>query len=57
MNWIILQEGYTLAIIPPIVRAEYIRCLDKAHADDTEFVRFIAEMVRESQKDYLRLFS
>ncbi len=56
MNLILLQEGYTLAIIPPVLRAEYIRCLEKAHTDDTDFVRFIAEMVKESQKDYLRLF-
>ncbi len=57
MNLILLQEGYSIAIIPPVTCAEYIQCLEKAHVDDTDFIRFIAEMVKESQKDYLRLFS
>ena len=56
MNLLLLQEGYTIAIIPPIMRPEYIRSLEKAHEDDTAFIHFIAEMVKESQKDYLRLF-
>lgn len=56
MNLILLQEGYNIAIIPPVVRAEYIRCLEKAHYDDHNFVRFIAEMIKETQKDYLRMF-
>lgn len=56
MNLILLQEGYTIAIIPPITRARYIAALEKAHTDDKDFIEFIAEMVRESQRDYLRLF-
>ncbi len=46
----------TLAIIPPVVRHEYIRALETAQANDTDFIRFIAQMIRESQRDYLRLF-
>jgi len=56
MNLLLLQEGYTIAIIPPILRREYIDALEEAHTDDQAFITFIARMVRETQKDYLRLF-
>ncbi|MBS0615597.1 MAG: Fic family protein [Verrucomicrobia bacterium] len=56
MNLILLQEGYNLAIIPPILRREYIDSLEEAHVSDQNFIHFIARMVRETQKDYLRLF-
>lgn len=57
MNLVLLQMGYTIAIIPPIVRADYIRTLEKAHTDDRDFIDFIARMVKETQQDYLRMFS
>jgi len=56
MNLILLQEKYPVSIIPPITRREYIDSLEQAHTDDQGFVHFIARMVRETQKDYLRLF-
>ncbi len=56
MNLTLLQEGYLPAIIPPILRAEYIRLLEEAHKRDEAFVMFIGEMIRETQKDYLRIF-
>ncbi len=56
MNLVLLQEGYNIAIIPPITRREYIDSLEEAHIDEKAFIHFIARMVRESQKDYLRLF-
>lgn len=56
MNLILLQEGYNIAVIPPILRQEYIRTLEKAHKDDKDFATFIARMVKETQQDYLRLF-
>jgi Fic family protein len=56
MNLILLQEGYNIAIIPPAIRGEYINALEQAHVDDDNFVNLIARMVRETQKDYLRLF-
>ncbi len=56
MNLILLQEGYTIAIIPPVMRRDYIDCLEKAHTDAHDFIYFIARMVRETQKDHLRLF-
>ncbi len=56
MNLVLLQQGYNIAIIPPVVRNEYIRLLEKAHVDDNDFIEFIARMVKETQQDYLRLF-
>jgi Fic family protein len=56
MNLLLLQDGYNITIIPPITRREYIDSLEQAHIDESDFVHFIARMVRESQKDYLRLF-
>ena len=55
MNLILLQKGYCIAIIPPILRSNYINALEKAHSDDSAFKVFIAETVKETQKDYLRL--
>lgn len=57
MNLLLLQSGYNIAIIPFILRHEYYAVLEKAHTDDTDFIIFIARAVKETQKDYLRLFS
>ena len=56
MNLILLQTDYNIALIPPIIRQEYIQTLEKAHTDDKDFIDLIARMVRETQRDYLRLF-
>lgn len=55
MNLALLQKGYCIAIIPPVLRGEYIQTLEKAHVDDKDFIEFIAQCVKETQKDYLRL--
>jgi Fic family protein len=55
MNLCLIRQGYTMAIIPPVLRGEYIALLEKAHEDDTAFVKFIAEQVEETQKDLLRM--
>lgn len=55
MNLILLQKGFTIGIIPPILRVEYIRTLEKAHTDEKDFIKFIAGTVKETQRDYLRL--
>ncbi len=55
MNLVLLQADYSIVIIPPILRVEYIRTLEKAHNDDKDFRQFIAERVKETQKEYLRL--
>lgn len=58
MNLALLQGGFLIASIPPVLRTEYIRAIAKGQVepvDDTPFVELIAKMVMESQKDYLRL--
>ena len=56
MNLALLQAGYNITIIPPVVRADYIRALqDSNHNNFIPFINFISEMVLESQKEYLRI--
>lgn len=55
MNLCLLRHGYTLAIVPPVLRGEYIALLERAHKDDSAFEYFIGERVLETQKDILRL--
>jgi Fic family protein len=56
MNLILLQEGYTIAIIPPDLRKDYVAALEKAHESDKDFREFIALRVRDTQEKYLRIF-
>jgi len=44
-----------LAVVPPVLRHEYIQLLEKAHKDDKPFIDFISERVIETQKDMMRL--
>ena len=55
MNTTLIQDGYMLAIIPPILRQDYINFLELAHRDDRPFIDFIAERVYETQKEIMRL--
>lgn len=55
MNLCLIRKGYNIAIIPPVLRGEYIQLLEKARQDDRPFIKFIAERVEETQKDLLRL--
>ncbi|MEA4963142.1 Fic family protein [Lutispora sp.] len=55
MNTSLIQDGYMLAVIPPVLRQEYISLLERAHKDDRPFTDFIAERVLESEKDIMRL--
>lgn len=55
MNLALIQDGYPITIIPPILRPDYIRLLEKAHVDESEFTGFIAEQVLQTQQDYIRL--
>lgn len=55
MNLCLLRHGYTLAVIPPVLRGEYIALLERAHKNDEPFMEFIADRVLETQKDLLRL--
>ena len=56
MNLALLQAGYNITIIPPVVRADYIRALQESNHNNFElFINFISEMVLESQKEYLKI--
>jgi len=56
MNLSLLQDGYVITLIPPVLRSEYIRYLESSHKGNiTPFINFISSMVYESQRDYLRL--
>ena len=55
MNLALLRAGWTIAIIPPICRHEYIATLGRAGRSPNDFVRFIADRVCETQKELLRL--
>jgi Fic family protein len=56
MNLALLQSGYVITIIPPIMRSAYISAIQQANKNNvTPFLNFISEMVYESSKEYLRL--
>jgi len=55
MNTALIQSDYLLAIIPPILRHEYIALLEKAHTDDKPFICFIADRILETEKEIMRL--
>jgi Fic family protein len=55
MNTALIQDGYMMAIIPPILRSDYIQFLEKAHQDDKPFMEFIANRVYETEKECIRL--
>lgn len=55
MNLALMRAGWTLAIIPPICRHDYIAALEKAGRQPAPFVRFIRDRVCETQKELLRL--
>ncbi len=60
MNLILVNKGYQIISIPPILRNEYISALRIAQREnapsDKEFLRLIAECEIEAQKDYFRMF-
>lgn len=57
MNLSLLQDGYQLAVIPPICRADYLAAIRRyqLHRESRPFVDFIAERVLESAKEIMRL--
>ncbi len=58
-NLMLLNAGYGMVIVPPVLRGEYMRALRVSHSekapDTAAFVSFIAECVLETQRDYCRL--
>jgi len=60
MNLILINQGYCIVSIPPVLRHDYIVALQQAQRErnpsDEAFVKIIAECEIESQKDYCRMF-
>lgn len=57
MNLALLQHNYLIAIIPPILRPDYIQAIRRAERDDSDFIKLVAQCVKETQNDYLRMLS
>ena len=55
MNLALLRNEYTIALIPAILRHEYIATLEFAHTDKQRFHEFIADRIIATQMDLLRL--
>ncbi|MFH1540698.1 MAG: Fic family protein [Elusimicrobiota bacterium] len=56
MNLSLLQNGYEIIVIPPILRSDYLNSLQQCDkCNDVPFINLITSMEYESQRDYLRL--
>jgi len=56
MNLYLIQNGYPIIIIPPILRNDYISSIRLANKGNTDpFFDLISNIEYESSKDYLRL--
>ncbi len=59
MNLILVNKGYGVAIIPPIMRNDYIEALRASQRDynptNLPFIGLISQCVLETQRDYCRL--
>lgn len=56
MNLILIKAGYSITIIPPIFRSEYISAAYAGNkGNDEPFSNMLSCMVYESQKEYLKL--
>ena len=58
MNTALIQDGYMLAVIPPILRNDYLSAIRQyqLNLSDEAFCNLIAECVYESEKEIMRLF-
>ncbi len=57
LNAALIQNGYILAIVPPILRPDYLSAIRRYQqgGDAESFCDFIAERALESQKDMMRM--
>jgi Fic family protein len=56
MNLALVQAGFPITIIPPVLRADYLNAVKTGNREDSiPFIHLISCMVYESQKEYLRL--
>lgn len=58
MNLALVQNGYPITIIPPVVRTDYIAAVKASNKGEYKgFDNFVSCMVWEAQREYLRLFN
>lgn len=56
MNTILIQNGYLPAVIPPILRSDYILAVDKTHyGKNNDFYKFIARCEYETLASMVRM--
>lgn len=57
MNTVLIQDGFLPAVIPPILKAQYLDSLKQIDqsGNDRGFVDFICRCEKETQKDFIRM--
>ena len=57
LNTALIQDGYLLAVIPPILRLEYLNAIRRyqSSGDAEAFCQLIAKLVLESEKEIIKL--
>ena len=55
MNFILINSGYPVTIISPLLRVDYIQHLEGAYTNENPFIEFIAGCVKQAQLEYIRL--
>lgn len=56
MNLALMQAGYPLTIIVPVVRPDHIDALQATNTGNNQpFVNLLSSMVCEGQRDYIRV--
>lgn len=60
MNLVLINKGYCVVSIPPVLRHDYITALQQAqrsrNPSDAAFIHLICQCELEAQKDYCRMF-
>ncbi len=57
LNLALIRGEYTIALIPAVLRHEYVQALEMSHKNPQCFVDFIAERIIATQMDLLRLLN
>lgn len=57
MNLALIQQGYQMAVVPPVLRPEYLAAIRRYQnkGDAAKFCELVSEQVYESEKEILRL--
>ena len=57
LNLALIRGEYTIALIPAILRHEYVQSLEMSHKNPAVFVDFITDRIIATQMDLLRLLN